>query len=50
MKRDETMFRFGLNNKVAIVMLLSGGYQHNNARIIADSIVNLIESNLLKPL
>ncbi|XP_027201169.2 histone deacetylase 11 [Dermatophagoides pteronyssinus] len=50
MKRDETMFRFGLNNKVAIVMLLSGGYQRNNARIIADSIVNLIESNLLKPL
>lgn len=49
-KRDETMFRFGSRNKVAIVMLLSGGYQHTNARIIADSIINLIELNLLTPL
>lgn len=44
------MFRFGSRNKVAIVMLLSGGYQHTNARIIADSIINLIELNLLTPL
>ena len=40
--RDELMFRFAFDNKVPIVMVLSGGYQMNNARVIADSITNLV--------
>ena len=35
------MFSHALTNHIPIVMLLSGGYQKNNAKIIADSIANL---------
>ena len=37
------MFEFALNNKVPIVMLMSGGYQLGNAPNIADSIENLVQ-------
>lgn len=33
--------------RIPVVMLMSGGYQKNNARIIADSIVNLYEQGLI---
>jgi histone deacetylase 11 len=42
LKRDELVFRMGLDHGVPIVMLLSGGYQKKNAEIIAASILNLI--------
>jgi len=31
-----------IDNKIPVVMLLSGGYQSTNADIIADSISNLM--------
>ena len=40
-KRDEMVFQRALGKKVPIVMLLSGGYQHTNAAVIADSLLNL---------
>lgn len=43
-KRDETVFRHCLRAKpqpVPVVMVLSGGYQRNNAAVIADSVLNL---------
>eukprot|EP00741_Cyanophora_paradoxa_P022918 tig00021525_g22138.t1 len=42
-ERDEMVWRAAFNSRVPICMLLSGGYQHNNARVIADSILNLNE-------
>jgi histone deacetylase 11 len=41
-KRDELVFQECLTRKVPVVMVLSGGYQYNNAPCIADSITNLI--------
>eukprot|EP00475_Leptophrys_vorax_P010118 TRINITY_DN16798_c0_g2_i1.p1 TRINITY_DN16798_c0_g2~~TRINITY_DN16798_c0_g2_i1.p1 ORF type:complete len:218 (+),score=12.70 TRINITY_DN16798_c0_g2_i1:92-655(+) len=46
-QRDEMVFRFARDRKIPIVMLTSGGYQPNNARIVADSIANLSAHNLL---
>jgi histone deacetylase 11 len=40
--RDEMVFRKCLENNVPIVMTLSGGYQKTNARVITDSIKNLL--------
>ncbi len=39
--RDEIVFRIAFKNKIPIIMLLSGGYQKINAKVIADSIINL---------
>jgi histone deacetylase 11 len=41
-QRDEVMFKLAFDNKVPIVMVLSGGYQTTNAPNIADSIENLV--------
>ena len=47
-KRDETIFKFALDRKVPIVMVLSGGYQKTNAPNMADSIENLVNKFNLK--
>jgi len=47
--RDEMIFYAAQQNNVPIVMLLAGGYQKNNARIIADSITNLYNKDLFLP-
>jgi len=49
-KRDELVFTWARQHNVPILMLTSGGYQRNNARVIADSILNLLELNLVKPI
>jgi histone deacetylase 11 len=41
MERDEMVFQRALDQKYPIVMLLSGGYQRTNAKVIADSLLNL---------
>jgi histone deacetylase 11 len=47
-KRDEKVFKYALTNEIPILMLLSGGYQPENAPVIARSINNLISTfNLL---
>lgn len=45
--RDEIVFKIGKEKNVPVVMLTSGGYQRNNASIIADSIKNLFEKNII---
>ncbi|MEZ0261186.1 MAG: histone deacetylase [Alphaproteobacteria bacterium] len=40
-KRDEMVFRAARDRNKPIVMLLGGGYQKSNARVIARSILNL---------
>ena len=40
--RDEIVFTHAIQNKVPILMLLSGGYQLQNAPTIAESIENMI--------
>lgn len=49
--RDQMVFQACKEAKVPIVMLTSGGYQRNNAEIIANSIGNLADRGLvsLKP-
>lgn len=42
-KRDEMVFREALARGIPIVMVLSGGYQKNNAQLIARSIANLVQ-------
>lgn len=44
-RRDEIVFT--IRDKIPIVMVTSGGYQRNNARIIADSILNLRHKGLI---
>ena len=46
-KRDEIIFTFARNNNIPILMVLSGGYQMNNANIIGNSINNLKNKGLL---
>lgn len=46
-RRDQIVFMKARERRIPIVMLLSGGYQKNNARIIADSIINLYEQGLI---
>jgi len=50
LKRDEMVFQSAIRRNVPIVMLLSGGYQPINAKVIADSIQNLIQSFSLNSL
>jgi histone deacetylase 11 len=45
--RDQMVFEFAKKNKIPIVMTLSGGYQKANARVIADSIINLKNRTLI---
>jgi histone deacetylase 11 len=45
--RDEIVFRTALEKKIPVVMVLSGGYQRSNAKVIADSIINLRDSLLI---
>lgn len=45
--RDEFVFRTIRNANIPIVMLLSGGYLRTSARVIADSILNLNDKQLL---
>ncbi|VFQ97721.1 unnamed protein product [Cuscuta campestris] len=40
-ERDEKVFRFACKMGAPILMLTSGGYMKSNARVIADSIMNL---------
>jgi len=48
--RDEFMFRQCFERQIPIVMVLSGGYQQNNAEVIARSILNLHEKfDILNP-
>ncbi|VVC88883.1 unnamed protein product [Leptidea sinapis] len=46
-KRDEFVFEMCKTHKIPIVMLTSGGYLRKTARIIANSIVNLKNKNLI---
>ncbi|CAI5472823.1 unnamed protein product, partial [Closterium sp. Yama58-4] len=46
-RRDEMVFQFATNHSIPILMLTSGGYQPNNARIVADSLMNLSAKQLL---
>jgi len=45
-KRDEIVFRNALNNKIPIVMVLSGGYTKKSAAIIGRSIENILKNVL----
>jgi histone deacetylase 11 len=47
-KRDEYIFGLAQQYEVPILMLLSGGYQTTNARVIANSIENLKAKSLIK--
>eukprot|EP00850_Spirogloea_muscicola_P006637 SM000032S12021 [mRNA] locus=s32:1728:3168:+ [translate_table: standard] len=47
MKRDEMVFQFARRMSCPILMVTSGGYQKNNADIIAKSIINLAEKKLI---
>lgn len=42
-ERDEIVFRNCLQNNIPIMMVLSGGYQRDNAEVIAKSVKNLYE-------
>ena len=47
-KRDNMIFKKALSQNIPIVMLLSGGYQKNNASLIASSIENLLQNHDLR--
>jgi hypothetical protein len=48
-RRDEVIFKLAIENKIPILMVMSGGYQKTNAPVIADSIKNLFSTfNLLE--
>ncbi|XP_033127627.1 histone deacetylase 11-like isoform X2 [Anneissia japonica] len=46
-ERDEYVFQAAKSRKIPIVMVTSGGYQRNNAEIIAMSILNLRNKQLI---
>ena len=48
-KRDQIVFGHAIKNNIPIVMLFGGGYQKNNAEIIAESLESVIEVNGLEP-
>ena len=51
-RRDETVFAHCLEKHketIPVVMILSGGYQMSNAKVIADSVQNLISRFQLGP-
>ncbi|XP_003389345.2 PREDICTED: histone deacetylase 11-like [Amphimedon queenslandica] len=45
--RDELVFQTVRNRNIPIFMVTSGGYQRNNAQVIADSILNLRAKHLI---
>ncbi len=46
--RDEMVFsKCSRDRNIPIVMCTSGGYQRTNARVIADSILNLNKKKLI---
>ncbi|PAA63532.1 hypothetical protein BOX15_Mlig012185g2 [Macrostomum lignano] len=47
-KRDELVFRACRTRSIPVVMVTSGGYQRSNARVIADSILNLRDKGLIE--
>ncbi|VDK84429.1 unnamed protein product [Litomosoides sigmodontis] len=47
-KRDEIVFKMARSRHIPVVMLLSGGYMPNTHEVIAKSILNLYDKNLLK--
>lgn len=47
-RRDEIVFTKARLNRIPIVMLTSGGYMKKTAKIIANSIINLSEKELIK--
>ncbi|VBB32310.1 unnamed protein product [Acanthocheilonema viteae] len=47
-KRDEIVFKMARNRHIPVVMLLSGGYMQNTHEVIAKSILNLYDKNLLR--
>ena len=42
------MFKTSISRGICIAMLTSGGYQKNNAKIIADSIQNLLVKQIIE--
>ncbi|XP_051199758.1 histone deacetylase 2 isoform X2 [Lolium perenne] len=46
--RDEKVFRFAKDQNIPLLMLTSGGYMKLSARVIADSIINLSQKNLIQ--
>ncbi|XP_029635167.1 histone deacetylase 11 isoform X1 [Octopus sinensis] len=46
-KRDYIVFEAVRSRNIPIIMLTSGGYMRNNARIIANSILNLHQNQLI---
>ncbi|CAG2171137.1 unnamed protein product, partial [Oppiella nova] len=48
-ERDRVVFNFAKTYGIPIVMLTSGGYQRSNAQVIANSIINLLNGNLIEP-
>lgn len=49
LNRDKIVFMKARERRIPIVMLTSGGYQKSNARIIANSILNLANLGLIGP-
>lgn len=48
-KRDAFVFRKAIENRIPILMVLSGGYNKKSGGIIAKSINNLLQMNELRP-
>uniref|UniRef100_A0ACD6ADL2 Uncharacterized protein n=1 Tax=Avena sativa TaxID=4498 RepID=A0ACD6ADL2_AVESA len=46
--RDEKVFRFAKDQNIPLLMLTSGGYMKSSARVIADSVINLSQKNLVQ--
>ena len=47
-QRDEMVFQYAKENNIPVVMVTSGGYTKESAVVIADSITNLVNKDLLK--
>jgi histone deacetylase 11 len=47
-QRDQIVFRAARQRNIPIVLLTSGGYQRQTARVIADSILNLHAAGLIE--
>lgn len=45
--RDELVFQYTRERNIPVVMVTSGGYQRNNAEVIARSILNLNDKKLI---
>ncbi|KAI3992529.1 hypothetical protein MKX01_022620 [Papaver californicum] len=45
--RDEKVFRFAKEKNIPLVMLTSGGYMKSSAKVIADSLTNLLNKGLI---